>query len=455
MVRVATTITVTPAEAVTPTAVPAAPKRPRKPAGGPETLDGLFSRAVARRPGAVVVADGRRTLSYEAAEKRSGLLASALLRSGVQLGDPVLVHCTDHAQALVAHLAVLKLGAVCVPVPCGVDDDALRRIVVISGAALVLCSGATRERWTLPAMVLDDARTWARIGPMRVDGSLPRSGLTDAAYLLVEQGDGDGPTGHLVDHRALFLAVSDRIRRAGRPERGVAVGRQPGEARSLAALWWAVGTAGRLYGPPPEAAVSEAGGLPEAGSVAVFGPREYAAVLAATRAAATDGGRVATRLGTVLLTGEPCPAELAEQHFDTLPFTRLLSEFSPRDGLMPWTAIEYTSGAQAPSPLVVGETVSRVRVTIRDAEGHALPSGSPGHIWAAGAALPFDRLRAHSRVPASRSRGSLADSGYMGRWNSDGVLEVTGRAVRPVRMRERMPAGIDSGPTRSGEHPYG
>ncbi|MFE7567652.1 AMP-binding protein [Streptomyces sp. NPDC057539] len=399
---------------------------PREGAAHAGTLDGLFSLAAARRPHEVVVADGGRTLTYESAESSSGRLASALLRYGVQLGDPVLVHCSDHAQALVAQLAVLKLGAVCVPVPRGADDASLARIACLSGATLVLCSGATKERWSLPAMVLDDERTWAKITPLRVDGSLPRSGPADVAYLLTELGADDGVTGHLVDHRAWLFAVSARLRRAGRPTRGVTVGQEAGDVRALLAVWWAVAAGSRFHGPRPPGA-SEAVPRPlGSGTATVYGPDEYAAVLAESRPGTRE------RPGTVLITGGPLPAGLVERHAELLPFTRLLAEFSPRDGAMPWTAVDCTAGVRNPAGRVgMGAAVPRVRVTVRDAEGRVLPTGGTGQIWAAGTALPFDRLCDGCYEPAASHRGSFTDSGYTGRWTESGSLVVMGR-TRPL-----------------------
>lgn len=413
----------------------------RESAARPGTLDGLFSLAAAGRGQEVVVADIGRALTYESAESSSNGLASALLRYGVQLGDPVLVHCSDHAQTLVAQLAVLKLGGVCVPVPSGVDDDSLGRIAELSGATLVLCSGATRGRWPLPAVVLDDEGTWAKIKPLRMDGSLPRSGPADVAYLLPELGEHGVVTGHLIDHNAWLLAVHARLRRAGLPARGVTAGRGVGGARSLAAMWWAIAAGSRFYAPRPLGAGKTEPRLHGSGTAAVYGPEEYAALLEGASPGAGE------RPGTVVITGGPLPAWLVRRHAELLPFTRLLAEFSPRDGAMPWTAVDCTADAGlAAGHRAMGAAVPRVRVTVRDQDGGVLPTGSTGQIWAAGTALPFDRLCDGCHELAASHRGSFTNSGYTGRWAEGGSLEVVGR-TRPHAhpRRERVRRGETSG----------
>ncbi|WP_199838399.1 AMP-binding protein, partial [Streptomyces scabiei] len=71
--------------------------------GGPlssseDTLDALFTRAARRRPDAVAIQDARGELSFAKAELRATQLASVLIHAGVQLGDPVIIHCDDHQQ---------------------------------------------------------------------------------------------------------------------------------------------------------------------------------------------------------------------------------------------------------------------------------------------------------------------------------------------------------------------
>ncbi|MFI9547452.1 AMP-binding protein [Streptomyces sp. NPDC052016] len=398
------------------------------------TLDGLFTMMARHRENTVAVQEEGRSVTYGAAEKRAAQLATALLRADVQLGDPVLVHCTDHVQFLVAQLAVLKLGAVCVPVPRDARRAALERCAEVSGASLVLCSTALRARWDLPALVLDDPQVWSRISPRRPEASLPHSSRTDAAHLLVEDAGG---TGHLVDHRAWTFSLADRNRRAGRPNRGVVVCQEPGAAQALSGAWWAFSAGATLcsrrLGPGAAATPAAAGATP-----AAFRPMDHAttAVLRPADYASALGGAVPgapTRLRTVLLVGEPCPNDLVRRHFEVMPRTRLLAEFAPLDGAMPWAAVDCSAhGVTSPSPCVVGDAVPRVRITIRDAKGRTLEDGRIGAIWASGTALPFDRLHTRGRpggdVPAT---GSLAESNYLGRWNKAGALEITGRVTHP------------------------
>lgn len=227
--------------------------RRRLPQPLPLTLDDLFTSTARRFPMARAVQEGHHHLSYGEAENRAAQLASALVRGGVQLGDPVIVHCAGHRQAVVAQLAVLKAGGVCVPLPSALRGARLDRITEVSGARVVLCSTVTRPLWSyrLMSWVLDDPATWSKITAQRPDPSLPRSGHTEAAYLLVSDADRQGVSGYLTDHRAWQQTLSARIRRVGGAHDGVIVHHPPVRTTTLPAMWWAFACGGKVRATGP------------------------------------------------------------------------------------------------------------------------------------------------------------------------------------------------------------
>lgn len=375
--------------------VPRAPERRLQltaAAAGQLTLDAMFARVAARRPDHTAVRVGAGRLTYRGAEQRARQLASLLVLGGVQLGDPVIVCCLDHRRSLVAQLAVLKAGGVCVPVPAGTPDTALREIAALSGAQAVLCGHAHRDAWDddVPLVLLmDSPATWQRAEAVRPDDSLPRSSPIDPAYLLIAPGTGavPGPTGELIDHRAWQLAAAARIQRVGAAEYGVEI-RQPapGGPAALAAMWWAVASAGTLYCGPPDGALTRS-------PVAVLTPQEYDRLLVP----GAPGPR------TVVLVGDPCPEELGARHRELLPASRLWAEFAPAGGALPWAARDLThagervpAGAGRRRGLDVGGAVAGVRIQILDEHGGAVLPGGTGEVCAVGPALAFDRVFLHA-----------------------------------------------------------
>ncbi|MFH8798207.1 AMP-binding protein [Streptomyces sp. NPDC017936] len=384
--------------------------------GSVRTLDGLFTRAARRHPRAVAVREGPYTLSYGKADLLSAQLATALLSADVQLGDPVLVHCADHRQALVAHLAVMKAGGVCVPVPAGLTVGQTRRIAVVSGADTVLCSRATQAVWEQARrrrFAVDDAELWKRLGARPVDRALPRSAPAEPAYLLAARTDGACSSGHLVDHRAWHLAMAARSDQAGPAGRTVVVAEHPTGPATLSAMWWAFGS-GSTLDARPDAPVA---GLD--GAVAVYDSQEYAHVLDAL---AREPRPPRPRM--VLLVGAPCAPGLVARHAEILPTTVLRAEFAPGGSVLPWAVSTHPAeqGTSCGGSPVVGAAPG-VRLSVRGALGEDLRGGQPGEVCARGRTLPFDVI---GDGPAPGRGGALLRSGFAGRRNPDGGVVLTG-----------------------------
>ncbi|EST32918.1 AMP-binding protein [Streptomyces roseochromogenus] len=387
------------------------------PAESVRTLDGLFSRAARRHSRAVVVRDGPYSLSYSKADMLSAQLATALLVADVQLGDPVVVHCSDHRQALVAQLAVMKAGGVCVPVRRGLPAGQTRRIALVSGADTVLCGRATWAAWDHAGcrrrLLMDDPGLWKRIAARSVDRALPRSAPEEPAYLLTAEEAGEWSSGHLVDHRAWHLAMAARSEQIGPAGQTVAIAEQPVGPATLSAMWWAFGSGSTLHAQPSGLGA----GLD--GAVAVYESAEYARVLDRLEREPRP-----PRPRMVVLVGAPCAPEVVARHAEILPETALRAEFAPGGSVLPWAVSMYRAGQDmsAGGSQVVGAAPG-VRLSVRGALGENLRTGQAGEVCARGRTLPFDVIGDRY---APGSGGVLLRSGFAGRRNPDGGVELTG-----------------------------
>ncbi|XUZ27394.1 AMP-binding protein [Streptomyces sp. RMIT01] len=384
-------------------------------ASSEDTLDALFTRAAERRPDAVAVEDARGELSFAEAELRATQLASVLIRGGVQLGDPVIIHCDDHQQALVAQLAVLKAGGACVPAAQGHNRAQLRAIAAISGACVVLCSRSTRGAWPrrYTALSLDDRGTTRLVAAHRRESALPLSHPREAAYVMLSGGGPDGPVGYLTDHRAWRLATAQRTRAAGPEPHRVFVAGPPADPRTVSAMWWAFAGGGSLRALSGTGAPVARDGMPCA---AVFSPEEYDAVV----------GTLPIRPRLVQLLGGPVPDTLVARHFAALPGTRLRADFAPVDGALPWTPREVRPTGEAEPVVALGTAVPHVRARVLDRNGRHQEVGREGELCAAGDALPFDAVRRPGRAAPAWEETALLRSRVSVRRSADGGFELAG-----------------------------
>ncbi|WP_254271308.1 acyl-CoA synthetase [Haloarcula marina] len=94
--------------------------------------------------GAVDAPDRTRTLTYGDLDSASATLAARLAESGVGRGDRVAVCLPQCPELVVAHLAVLRLGGVVVPVSMLVGDDSFAHLLAHSDATALIVDAV---RW--------------------------------------------------------------------------------------------------------------------------------------------------------------------------------------------------------------------------------------------------------------------------------------------------------------------
>ncbi|WP_406863606.1 AMP-binding protein [Streptomyces sp. HUAS MG47] len=405
----------------------------RNPAPMPATtLDRAFARIARAHPDRVAVhlppkagtSPSARRITYGRVEAEAGLVASGLVRSGIQLGEPVIVECENPARAAIDLLAVLKAGAVCVPVG-RVGPEQARRIAGLSGARWVLCAPKSRAVWERHCRVPADPRTAVGPGEPPVDASLPRSDFTETAFLLVEGGTRRPVRAQLSAHTAWTSAIAARIERVGHVSAEVLAGGDLSSPAGLSAMWWAFACGASLRWLGSSEPLTVPRGLDgRAGTRApdaLFSPEQYGRMLDTLDPEGRGDG-----IGSVVVTGAPCTGDLVKRHFARSAGTRLLAEFSGDHGPLPWTAREL-GPADAECRLLpgVGRPSANVRLLVLDESGRSLPPGLIGEVCAEGGALPDELLLRDGAMARSLSGHDLR-SGRLGQLRMDGSLELTG-----------------------------
>src|SRR6266404_660151 len=107
-------------------------------AGTQDSINDLMARAVQRHPDRPFL-DFRGTLySYSEIDRESDRLAQGLKKLGVESGECVASILDNTVEAVLALLAICKLGAVSVPVNTGYKGEFLRHQLSDSRAKIVI-----------------------------------------------------------------------------------------------------------------------------------------------------------------------------------------------------------------------------------------------------------------------------------------------------------------------------
>lgn len=175
--------------------------RTERPFPSDRLIHELFEQRVDFRPESVAVELGERTLTYLELEEKSNRLAHALRARGAQPGVYIGICLSRSIDLLVALLAVCKSGAAYLPLDRHYSDERLRFMIAEAHAPLVLTEGRLLERFSVPALALDQAM--AELASQPVTRPERRAVASDVAYAIFTSGSTGTPKGVVMSHRAV------------------------------------------------------------------------------------------------------------------------------------------------------------------------------------------------------------------------------------------------------------
>ena len=195
--------------------------------------------ALQSEEGRILLADDDARLTPAEVDRATASLAARLRAEGVRPGDPVLVHVRRGAGAVIACIALLRAGAVYVPVDAALPPRRANLIRRLSGARVIVgepigdaepvdagapAGGGPRDT---PVIPLDPEEWDARDGraetaaPTRPgDGGWHRWRPDECPYLLFTSGSTGAPKGVAMSYRCIDALVArhrERPRRLPRP----------------------------------------------------------------------------------------------------------------------------------------------------------------------------------------------------------------------------------------------
>ncbi|MFG3510425.1 amino acid adenylation domain-containing protein [Streptomyces sp. NPDC047821] len=417
-----------------------------------DLLDAFHARAAAT-PGAVAaVADtaAPASLTYRELDERANRLAHLLLRRGVRPEDRVAVLLPRGLPLLTAVLAVLKAGAVLLPLESEHPSDRLARIVTDASPVLALTNGALAARLpdgvdTLRAEDLDaltaDCPAARPAVPHHPDGG---------AYVLYTSGSTGRPKGVVVTRGGLAERLAGMCAEFSLRADEAVLHKTPLSADTC---MWELLVALHCGG---TVVLAEPGRHTDAdylyGVLTRHAVTTCFFVPSVLRPALERGGfaAAAPALRLVIAAGEELPAGLADQLLAQAPHIRLVNSYGPTETTI--NIAEHTVTAPASEPVPIGRPVPGTELYVLGEHGGVQPVGVPGELHAGGAQVArgylgrpgqtADVYVPHPFVPGAR----LYRTGDRARWRPDGLLEFLGRTDHQVKIRgfRVEPAEVES-----------
>jgi amino acid adenylation domain-containing protein len=392
-------------------------------------------------------------VSFEALERVVVGVVERLVAAGVVAGVPVGVVGGVGLAQVVAALAVVRLGAVWVPVDVELPVGRAVEMVADAGVTVAVVSEAARAWWAqvdaaaaVTAVVVDDGGDVVDV--VAGTGERPRVLADDAAWVLFTSGTTGRPKGVIGSLDGLRNRLSWWWRTIPyQPGDRAVVKTRPGFVDAISEL-----LAPLLAGIP--VVVADTNQANDPGRLAALLADEHVTHLVAVPsllAVLYDTHHDVTArapLRVITSSGEPLSTTLAATIRRTHPHATIVNLYGSTETSGDATAAIITAD-QPIDHITIGRPIDNVAARILDGHHQLLPPGASGHLHIGGAALTHGYLPSvdsddHARFWHDDDH-RWYDTGDLARWTPDGTLEHLGRHDRQTKIRgvRVEPAGIE------------
>ncbi|GAB6125794.1 amino acid adenylation domain-containing protein [Humidesulfovibrio idahonensis] len=406
--------------------------------------DGWFLAQARKTPGhAAILEPSGRSCTYAAFDAMVSALAEHLAAGGLARGDYAAVCFERSLDMMACVFAVMRLGAIYVPLAASLPEERRRSIFEDLGRCTVICAPESAALFSGcgQRVLAPDLRNLPQAQGPCAKG---KGGIApdDVAYVIFTSGSTGRPKGVQIEQRSLCnrllwmqsqfpIGADDVLLQKTTVTFDVSI---------WELFWWSwCGASLALLEPEGEKNPARIIETVHARRVTVvhFVPSMLRVFLDHLEARPEDVRKLSS-LRYVFTSGEALPRELVSR-FNALLRAELHNLYGPTEATVD---VSWQPCLETPSHAVpIGRPVANTGLHVLDARQGQAPIGVAGEIWISGVQvargyLNRPELTAQNFVPDPATPGGrMYRTGDLGRWLPDGSIEYLGRNDDQVKVR--------------------
>jgi amino acid adenylation domain-containing protein len=394
----------------------------------------LFADIASSQPDASALRDARGDIAYGALYRRAEQMSAWLLKAGARHGDRIVFVCHRSAAAIAAHLAALRIGAVCVPLDPSSPAPLIEDQIAQAAPSIILYDGL-RETQGLPLHeALAQSEMFGDEAPQLNETIVAH----DPAFIMFTSGSTGRSKGVIVPHRAIVRLVRNQDYGAFGRETVFLHASAPSFDASLLEVWAPLlngGICAILETPRPSL-----DDLAEA--IEVMKVREAWLTSGVFNLMVDHRASALSRLGLLISGGDVLSVAHVRRALEALPQTRLVNGYGPTENTTFTTCHVFSRDRWGEGPAPIGLPLNGTHVHILDDNMLPVADGDVGRLWVGGAGVALGyldqpeltRTKFHSDPSSEDPNALIYDTGDLASMRCDGALMFHGRVDRQVKL---------------------
>ncbi|KAF6624974.1 amino acid adenylation domain-containing protein, partial [Paenibacillus sp. EKM208P] len=395
------------------------------------TMHGLFEKQVTKTPNNIAITFNNEKITYKELNEKSNQLARLLKQKNVSSQQLIGIMTERSINMVVGILAILKIGAVYVPIDPEYPEDRINYIINDSGIKTLLISNedSTSLNFIDQLISLSDNNISLQ-EKSNIDCIVD---ATDLAYIIYTSGTTGNPKGVMLEHRnicnlKLFFGSNTLINESDRILQFASM--------SFDASIWEIFSAfffGASIHIPTKEIILDQALMTEFMQInkitmATF-PPAYANYLEPKHL---------PHLKKLITAGSSPTKDLMKKWMNRVQY---INAYGPTEDAICTTAWIASENSNVSNPLVIGSALPNHQVYIMNEESHILPMGIVGELCIAGYGLARgylnrpdltkEKFQENQQVLGKR----IYKTGDLARYLPDGNIEYLGRIDHQVKIR--------------------